>query len=120
MSQLVGCLSSSGDYRTIARNRAIDKSRRNVRTLLLPTIQQPLYVDAESGELSVGTINQFRAIVHQGLSAMQANGEISGFRITIDPKQDVLTNDGVTISYRIIPVGVNKQVDVEIGLAAQI
>lgn len=111
---------ASGDYRTIARNRAIDKSRRAVRTALLPTIQQPLYVDAETGQLSAGTIAQFKAIVHQQLQVMQANGEISGFSITIDPSQNVLSNDTIKIKYRIIPVGVAKQIEVEIGLARSI
>ena len=111
---------SSGDYRTIARNRAIDKSRRNVRTALLPTIQQPLYVDAATGQLSAGTIAQFKAIVHQQLQTMQANGEISGFSITIDPSQDVLTTDTVKVNYRLIPVGVAKQIDIEIGLSRSI
>lgn len=111
---------TNGDYRTIARNRAIDKSRRNVRLALLPTIQQPLYVNAETGELSNGTIEQFKSIVHQQLSVMQSNGEISGFSITIDPSQDVLTNDGVQIKYRIVPVGVNSSIEIEIGLATQV
>jgi len=111
---------SSGDYRTIARNRAIDKSRRVVRTALLPTIQQPLYVDAATGQLSAGTIAQFKAIVHQQLQVMKANGEISGFSITIDPTQDVLTTDTVSVKYRLIPVGVAKQIEIEIGLARSI
>ena len=111
---------SAGDYRTIVRNRSIDKSSRNVRVALLPTIQQPLYVNATTGELSIGTINQFKSIVHTQLIAMQAAGEISGFAITINPNQNVLANDGVNISYRIIPVGENKQINVEIGLATSI
>lgn len=111
---------SSGDYRTIARNRAIDKSRRNVRIALLPTIQQPLYVDAETGQLAAGTISQFRSIVDTQLSLLVANGEISGKEINIDPNQNVLANDGVTIRYRIVPVGVNKQVEIEIGLTTQV
>ena len=108
---------TNGDYRTIARNRAIDKSRRNVRLALLPTIQQPLYVDPSNGNVSNGTIGQFRSIVNTQLSVLEANGEISGSSITIDPKQDVLANDGIAIKYRIIPVGVNKQIDVEIGFS---
>ena len=111
---------SSGDYRTIARNRAIDKSRRVVRASLLPTIQQPLYVNPENGQLSAGTIAQFKAIVHQQLQVMQSAAEISGFSITIDPTQDVLTSDTVKINYRLIPVGVAKQIDIEIGLARSI
>lgn len=111
---------TNGDYKTIARNRAIDKSRRNVRLALLPTIQQPLYVDAETGQLSAGTISVFRSIVQTQLAALEANGEISGSSIIIDPTQNVLSNDGVKIQYRIVPVLENKQVEVEIGLSIQV
>tara|TARA_R110000765_G_scaffold28058_5_gene67941 strand:+ start:363 stop:1616 length:1254 start_codon:yes stop_codon:yes gene_type:complete len=111
---------SSGDYRTIARNRAIDKSRRVVRASLLPTIQQPLYVDPATGSLSAGTIAQYKTIIHQQLQVMQANGEMSGFSITIDPTQDVLTTDTVAVKYRLIPVGVAKQINIEIGLSRSI
>ena len=111
---------SSGDYRTIARNRAIDKSRRNVRLSLLPNIQQPLYVDAETGQLSAGTIAQFKAIVDKQLKFMEANGEISGSSITIDATQDVLSTDKIAIKYRLIPVGVANDIDVEIGFARSI
>ena len=108
---------TSGDYRTIARNRAIDKSRRNVRLALLPTIQQPLYVNPENGNVSVGTIGQFTSIVDTQLSALTSLAEISGYSININPKQDVLANDGISIQYRIIPVGENKNIDVEIGFS---
>jgi hypothetical protein len=110
---------STGDYNSILRNRTIDKSRRAVRAALLPTIQQPLYVDPNTGGVSAGTIGQFRSIVHTQLSAMLANGEISGFTIIIDPLQDVLGNNGMKIGYRIIPATDNKQIDVELGFARQ-
>lgn len=111
---------SSGDYRTLSRNRAADKSRRNVRISLLPTLQQPLYVNATTGQVSAGTIGQFKSIVHTQLAFMQANGEISGFSITIDPAQDILSTDTFKVSYRLVPVGTNKQIEVELGLATQI
>ncbi|MEM6734482.1 MAG: DUF2586 family protein [Bacteroidota bacterium] len=108
---------STGDYRTFARNRVIDKSRRLVRTALLPTLNQPLYV-ATDGTLSIATIQQFKSLVSFQLSQMRIALEISDFTVEIDPNQDVLATDKLNIKYRIIPVGVNKEVEVEIGLAA--
>jgi len=111
---------SSGDFNTIARVRTADKSRRLVRAALLPTLQQPLYIDPVSGEVSVGTINQFKAIVHRQLVSMQTAGEVSGFSITINPKQNILGGACFEIEYRIIPVGTNDQICVELGLATSI
>jgi len=111
---------SSGDYNTIARNRTADKSRRNIRVSLLPTIQQPLYVNAETGNVAFGTINQFKAIVHTQLAAMQASGEISGFGIEIDPSQNILSTNTLKVQYRIVPVGTNDQIEVELGFSTQV
>lgn len=108
---------SDGDYRTIFRNRTIDKSRRLVRASLLPTLNQPLYGSAD-GKVSVSTIQQFKSIVSFQLSEMRKALEVSSFRVEIDPSQDILATDKLEIKYRIQPVGVNKQVDVEIGLTA--
>jgi len=110
---------SADDYRSISRNRVIDKSRRNVRAALLPTLNQPLYVSAD-GTLSPGTIGQFKSLVSFQLSEMRKAGEISDFRVEIDPAQEVLATDTLAISYRIIPVGTNKTVEVEIGFAASV
>ena len=110
---------SNTDYRTIARNRAIDKSRRLVRATLLPTLNQPLYVSAD-GTLSPATIQQFKSLVSFQLSEMRKALEISDFRVEIDPNQDVLATDTLKVKYRIIPVGVNKEVDVEIGFTASV
>ena len=110
----------SGDFNTLSRNRTMDKSRRIVRISLLPTLKQPLYVDPTNGNLSDGTINQFKALVHQGLTGMLTNGEISGFDITIDPAQNVLSTNTLKIKYRIVPVGTNKQIEIEIGLSGSV
>lgn len=110
---------ATGDYNTIARNRTIDKSRRAVRTALLPTIQQPLSVDPETGGVSPATIGQFTSIVDTQLSVMKANEEISSYTILIDKTQNVIENNGITINYRLIPRQTNKQIDVEIGFVGQ-
>ena len=51
---------------------------------------------------------------------MQASGEISGFGIEIDPSQNVLSTNTFKVQYRIVPVGTNDQIEVELGFATQV
>ena len=40
---------SNGDFRTIARNRTIDKSRRAIRSALLPYVNSPISINPSNG-----------------------------------------------------------------------
>lgn len=108
---------SSGDYRTIARNRTINKSRRAVRAALLPYVNAPLMVNPTTGFLAPTKITAFKTLIGDVLAKMQAAGEISGYAVTIDPNQNVLVDDTLRISYVIVPVGVATKIYVEEGLA---
>lgn len=108
---------SDGDYRTIARNRTIHKSRRAVRNALLPYVNSPLKVDPSTGYLSTAKITMFQNIVSDILTTMQNNEEISGFSVTIDKNQNVLKNDTLIIKYSLVPVGVAARIEVVEGLA---
>ena len=88
---------SNGDYRTVARNRTIHKSRRAVRNALLPYVNSPLKVDPSTGYLSSAKITMFQNIVSDILTTMQNNEEISGFSVTIDKNQNVLKNDALRV-----------------------
>lgn len=108
---------SNGDYRTVARNRTIHKSRRAVRNALLPYVNSPLKVDPSTGYLSSAKITMFQNIVSDILTTMQNNEEISGFSVTIDKNQNVLKNDTLIIKYSLVPVGVVSRIEVVEGLA---
>ena len=108
---------SNGDYRTVARNRTIHKSRRAVRNALLPYVNSPLKVDPSTGYLSSAKITMFQNIVSDILTTMQNNEEISGFSVTIDKNQNVLKNDTLIIKYSLVPVGVASRIEVVQGLA---
>lgn len=108
---------SNGDYRTVARNRTIHKSRRAVRNALLPYVNSPLKVDPSTGYLSSAKITMFQNIVSDILTTMQNNEEISGFSVTIDKNQNVLKNDTLIIKYSLVPVGVASRIEVVEGLA---
>lgn len=108
---------SQGDFRTIARNRTINKSRRQVRAALLPYVNAPLLVNPSTGYLAASKITSFKNLIGDILAKMQADQEISGYAVTIDPNQNVLVNDLLKISYVIVPVGVASKIYVEEGLS---
>ena len=111
------CANATSDYRTMARNRTINKSRRAVRNALLPYVNSPLKVDPSTGYLSSAKITMFQNIVSDVLMTMQTNEEISGYSVTIDKNQNVLKTDTLIIKYSLVPVGVATKIDVVEGLA---
>jgi hypothetical protein len=112
-------ITATDDYSVIEHNRVIDKAKREIRSFLIPDLMSPLYVDAE-GKLSADTIAYFKAASSAPLERMQAKGEISGFRVLIDPDQDVLTTSKLVIVVKIQPVGVAREINVNIGFAVNL
>lgn len=108
---------SDGDFRTIARNRTINKSRRQVREALLPYVNSPLMVNPATGFLAASKITAFKSLVGDILNKMKTNQEISGYAVNIDANQNVLVNDTLKIGYVIVPVGVATRIYVEEGLS---
>lgn len=108
---------STGDYRTIARNRTINKSRRAVRAALLPYVNAPLMVNPATGLLAPSKITAFKTLISDVLAKMQTAQEISGYAVTIDANQNVLLNDTLRIGYVLVPVGVATKIYVEEGLS---
>ena len=108
---------STGDFRTIARNRTINKSRRAVRAALLPYVNSPLMVNPATGFLAPSKITAFQTLIGDILLKMQSAQEISGYAVRIDPNQNVLVDDTLRISYVIVPVGVATKIYVEEGLS---
>lgn len=108
---------SNGDFRTIARNRTINKSRRAVRKSLLPYVNSPLLVNPATGFLATSKITSFKNLISDTLSKMKTAQEVSGFSVNIDANQNVLVDDILRINYSVVPVGVATEIHVEEGLS---
>ena len=108
---------SDGDYRTIARNRTIDKSRRAVRNALLPYLNAPVMVNPSTGYLSEVETKKYQTVVKNILDEMAGNNEISGSTVYVDTKQNILETDMIKISYAIVPVGTSTTIQVTEGFA---
>ena len=51
---------------------------------------------------------------------MQRRGEVSSFQTLIDPEQDVLSTSKLAITIKIVPVGVARNIVVNIGFAVNL
>lgn len=109
---------SDGDFCSISRNRVINKSRRTVRTALLPYVNSPLKVNASDGLLSAAQRTVFSNIVEDILTAMADADEISAMgTVNVPSDQNVLVNKKLILSYTIIPLGCAESIEVTEGLA---
>lgn len=111
--------SESSDFYSIERNRVVNKSRKLLRTSLLPELNSPLYLD-EDGKLRIETVGKFISKCEQALDGMKRNGELSNYRITIDPNQDVLSDDTLRIDVKLQPVGVARFINITLGFAVSV
>ena len=112
-------ISETSDYAYIENNRTIDKAIRGCREFLLPSLNSPLYVN-ENGTLTEDTIASFKNDAERSLEVMERDGEVSAFSVTIDPDQDVLSTSKLTIAIKIVPVGVARNIVVNIGFAVRV
>lgn len=112
--------SVDSDFMTIENNRSIDKAQRGVYIKLLPKISGPIYIDPTSGLISEDSIASLEAIASIALEQMERDGEISGFKVFINPNQDVLATSKITVTLKIVPVGVLREIVVNIGFAKQV
>lgn len=113
------CEISSSDFRTIENNRVYNKAKKLVRTNVLPLLNSPLTINAD-GTLSEETIAVFKNAAKSGLDEMLVNNEISQKDVQIDPTQNVLSTSKIQINIRIIPRGVARYIEVNLGFTVNI
>lgn len=120
---------ADSDFAFIENARTIQKAIRLSRRNLLPFINSPLYVDAVTGKLSESDIFAFESAILNGLDEMarageisvnQATGQLPNGSVLINPDQDVLATSTVLITIKIVPVGVAREIIVNIGFVPKI
>ena len=120
---------ATSDFAFIENSRTMFKAVRLSRQRLLPFINSPLYVDATSGKLSEETIFGLENAVLTALEQMaqagelsvdQATGKLPKGSVVIDPDQNVLATSKVNITVKLVPVGVAREIIVNIGFVPKI
>jgi len=109
----------TSDYAYIENNRTIDKAVRGVRTFMLPNINSPLYVNND-GTLTEDVIAKFKNDASRALAQMEVDGELSAFEVVINPAQNVLSTSKIELALTLVPVGVAREIVLNIGFAVKL
>lgn len=109
------CAAATDDYNTIHINRVWNEAARRVRRALIPRMNSMVDIDPDSGRIKASTIADWDAAAKRELNTLLAEGEISDFRFTLDPNQDVIGQGKVVTKLSIVPQGIAKVIEAEIG-----
>ena len=110
----------AGDYNTIEAVRTMDKAVRSIRTYLTPELGGNIYIDAETGKMQSYSVSHLETTANHALEDMERAGELSGYKVEIDPEQDVLSTSTVEIVIKQVPVGVMRKINVKIGFTKKV
>ena len=113
------CIAANSDYAYIESNRTIDKATRNIRQYMLPQLNGAVYVDA-LGKLRPEDVKYLENLGNQALIEMEKAGELSGYKVVINPDQNIVTSSVLNISIVNIPVGVSRNIQIKIGYSNSI
>lgn len=112
--------SAISDYAAIESVRTMDKAVRGIRTYVKPELGGNVYVDASTGQLASYTVAHLETVANQALEAMERAGELSGYKVEIDPAQDVAGSGTVEIVIKNVAVPVMRHVRLKIGFAKSV
>ena len=106
---------ATSDYATIEAVRTMDKAVRGVRTYVVPELGGNVYVDQESGKMQPYSVSHLETVANKALEDMEKAGELSGYKVEIDPEQDVLSTSTVEMVIKQVAVGVMRKINIKIG-----
>ena len=111
---------ATSDFAYIENNRTIDKAIRELNRVLVPKVSGPAYIDPDTGNLQTATVSAINALCEEPLDAMKRNGELSGYKVYINPRQRILQTSKLEIVLKIVPVGTMREIEVSIGFALNV
>ena len=106
--------SPSNDYAFIENNRVIDKAIRGVDEALTPSLNSPILLNA-NGTMANSTVAFLTGQATVITDAMVRDSEASAISVTIDPNQPVASTSKVVVAINIVPIGVARNIVVNIG-----
>ena len=112
--------SAISDYAAIESVRTMDKAVRGIRTYVKPELGSNVYVDPSSGQLASYTVAYLETVANQALEAMERAGELSGYKVEIDPAQDVASTSLVEFVIKNVAVPVMRHVRIKIGFTKSV
>ncbi len=112
--------SATSDYSQIENVRTMDKAVRGIRTYLIPELGGNVYIDSDTGKLQSYTVSHLETVANKALEDMEKAGELSGYKVEIDPDQNVLSSSTVEFVIKQVAVGVMRKIKIKIGFAKSV
>ncbi len=114
------CTATTSDYAFIENVRTMNKACRSVYADLLPKLGSPAYIDGTTGYITEDSVTSLEAIAENGMAQMERDGELSALSVQIARNQPILSTSKLVVKVRIVPVGVLRQLEVNIGFTLKI
>ena len=105
----------TSDYAYIENNRTFDKASRLLYAAYIAQLAAPIVLQS-NGTLTNASVAFFVSLGDGALASMISNNpntnrpELSGFSVTVNPAQNVLQTSTLTVSVSIQPVGVARNI----------
>ena len=115
----------TSDYAYIENNRTFDKAARQLYAAYIDQLAAPLVLNPD-GTLSNSTVAFFEGLGEQALSNMAQNNpntgrpELSGFKVSINPAQNVLQTSSLIVTIKLEPVGVAREIILNLQFAVSL
>ena len=100
--------------------RTMDKAVRAVNTYVLPKLGRAMKVDPSTGKLERTAVEHLITTGTKALEELEKTGEICGYRFDIDPDQNILASSRVRGVIINVPVGIMRNLDLEISNALSV
>lgn len=113
------CIVASHDYSRLRYCRASQKAVRQVRQVIQPFVNSPIYLTTD-GRLTAGTVAVLENTAASELEAMKKAGEISDYDANVATDQDVLSTNTIEMGVAIIPVGCASWINVTLRFTTSI
>lgn len=109
------CVGIESDYAYFIESNVMNKAARLVFNAILPELNSTIKVDPVSGQIAPDVCAYFKTLGERAIQPMLNDSEISGFTVTVDPEQNILTTGQLVIDYSIIPTGIAREIIDNIG-----
>lgn len=111
---------NTSDYAYIENVRTMDKAVREIRRNLVPYLNSPISINAENGQISLVTVSNLENIANSALENMVKLGEMSGYRVVVNPSQNVLATGEIEFQIKNVPTGIVRNMKIKIGFTQKL
>jgi Protein of unknown function (DUF2586) len=112
---------TSDDYYNGPNGLVVNEASRIMYQTMIPNLNQDVNINTANGQLDINLVKNWEAELNlagrQNLAyAVSTTNGVPGIKYIIDPNQDVLTNDTITVQIQIVPKGYASTINEYIGL----